>query len=80
MTVALGEDGAITLAGVCGADEAEPLLALLLAHPEAIVDWRRCEGAHTAIVQVLLAAGRRPRGPAAQPFLARWVDLLLARS
>jgi hypothetical protein len=73
MSVALAQDGAITLAGACASGEAETLLALLLAHPEAPLDWRRCEGAHAAIVQVLLAARRPARGPPAGPFLAKWV-------
>lgn len=79
MTVTF-HDGSIGLAGPCGAEDAEPLLGLLLAHPEAAVDWTRCEGAHTAVVQLLLAAARPVRGPPRDPFLSQWVEpLLIAR-
>jgi len=54
MTVRLGADGITHLEGVCGIEDAEPLLRYLLAAPEPRVDWHQCEGAHTAIVQLLL--------------------------
>lgn len=77
MSVALAHDGAIALTGRCGADDAEPLLQLLLADPLAAVDWRGCEAAHTAIVQLLLAAERPVRGPPRDAFLTEWVEPLL---
>lgn len=77
MTVAPGDGDVIVLEGLCPSDDAEPLLRRLLSAPEAAVDWRACEGAHTAVVQVLLAARRPVRGPARNAFLTRWVEPLL---
>ena len=69
MTVRIGDDGTIVLEGACPIDDAEPLLQHLLAHPGAAVDWRRCEHAHTAVLQVLMASGRRLVGPPGSVFL-----------
>ena len=62
MTVVM-QAGTIVLEGHCASGEAEELLQLLLEAPSADVDWRACEGAHTAVVQVLLAARRTLLGP-----------------
>jgi hypothetical protein len=71
--VTLRWDGeAILLEGECPADEAEALLELILAHPAAPIDWSRCRSAHTAVVQVLLAAGQPLRGLPEDDFLRRW--------
>ena len=50
-------DTAAVLTGICEVGEAETLLTWLQAHPQGPVDVSRCEHAHTAIVQVLTAAG-----------------------
>ena len=55
MPMELSETVAI-LTGICEVAEAETLLAWLQAHPQGPVDVSRCEHAHTAIVQVLMAA------------------------
>jgi hypothetical protein len=68
------DDQTLALEGQCGVDDAEALLQALLATPAAVVDWRGCEGAHTAVVQVLLAARARVRGPAASVFLSEMVE------
>lgn len=73
MTVRAGGDGVLELAGTCVSADAEPLLQLLLAAPDATVDWRDCRGAHTAVVQVLMAAGPKLLGPAGDPHLEQWV-------
>lgn len=78
MSVKVGS-AAIELAGRCPTDEAERLLELLLAHPDLPIDWRACEHAHTAVVQVLLAAGRPVLGPPLDGFLAQWVEPVLPR-
>jgi hypothetical protein len=52
----------------------------LAANPEADIDWRECEGAHTAVVQILIAACISPRGPPANQFLANFVEPLLKQS
>ena len=77
MTVRRTADGAIRLEGDCPVEEAETLLALLLADPEAMVDWRSCGSAHAAVAQVLLALGRPVLGEPADPFLRRWIAPLL---
>jgi hypothetical protein len=69
MTVRLGSDGAIVLEGVCPVEDAEPLQHLLLKHPGADVDWRDCDQAHTAVLQVLLVARPRISGPSIAKFL-----------
>ena len=77
MTVRPAEDGAIGLEGDCPVEEAETLLAALLERPEAPVDWRRCNSAHTAVVQVLLALQPSMVGEPDDEFLRRWVAPLL---
>ena len=62
MTVSL-ENGAIHLVGICSSGDAEELLQCLLSDLSAEIDWRRCDAAHSAVVQILLAAGRPLTGP-----------------
>ena len=78
MTVALRE-GTIHLEGTCPAGDAEELLQHLLAHADAYVDYRTCDAAHTAVVQVLLVAGRRMIGPPGGASLAEIVAPALSR-
>ena len=80
MTLRLGDDGAVALMGECSSEDAEALLRHLSGHPTAEVDWRECEGAHTAVIQVLLAAEVYPRGPPANSFLAAFVAPRLNRT
>lgn len=77
MTVVRSAEGAIRLEGHCAVEEAETLLELLLTHSDAPVDWTRCQSAHTAVVQVLLALGRPTLGMPEDPFLQRWIAPLL---
>jgi hypothetical protein len=72
-------DGGTTvwLEGDCSVEDAEMLLSHLIAWPEVTIDWRGCERAHSAIVQVLLAAGAHVRGPPAGIFLREHVQFLL---
>lgn len=80
MTVELQADETIVLAGICPSDDAEVLLQLLVASPAARIDWRGCESAHTAVIQVLLAAKPRLLGPPNGVFLRERVEPLLART
>ena len=73
MSVSLGQDGNIQLAGEVSAADAEPLLQLLYVSPEAAIDWRDCVACHTAVVQVILASRRRLSGPPAGAALKRWI-------
>ena len=79
MSVQIDPDGGVALVGDCPSGDAETLLRHLSATPNATVDWRACTGAHTAVVQVLLAAGVTPVGPPINPFLANVVASLLKR-
>jgi len=80
LTLEVSADGAIALQGTCSIEDAESLQRLLLAHPGATVDWRACDGAHTAVIQVLLAARPRLVGPPASGFLRAHVEPLLSAS
>ena len=77
MTVRASDDGSIELIGACPGTDAEPLLQLLLAMPAAAVDWRECRGAHTAVIQVLLAATPKLVGLPADVGLRKWVAPVL---
>ena len=68
MTVRM-QQGTILLEGDCPSGDAEELLQFVLADPAAIIDWRSCQSAHTAVVQVLLAANRDTLGPPQGAFL-----------
>jgi hypothetical protein len=78
MTVRLVDD-AIVLEGVCPVEDAEPLQRLLLQHRGAAVDWRVCDAAHTAVLQVLLVAKPSIKGPARATFLQDFFLSVLTR-
>jgi hypothetical protein len=78
MTVRLQADGTIALEGVCPIEDAEALLQHLMSLPQATVDWRLCESAHTAIVQVLIFSRAEVSGPPRGEFLRNWVAPLLS--
>ena len=80
MTLRVSADGTIELDGVCAIEDAEKLQQYLLADPEAAVDWRSCAGAHTAVIQILLAAKPVVRGPPESEFLRSHIDPLLKRA
>ena len=77
MTVRLSADGTIELDGICAIEDAETLLQHLLAAPRATVDWRSCEQAHTAVIQVLMASKPVLRGPPAGDFLRLRLEPLM---
>ena len=78
MTVSVADDGAIMLEGQCPPEDAETIARLLLLDPTASVDWRACDFAHTAIVQVLLTARPVMVGPPRSLFLRNWVAPVLS--
>ena len=73
MSVRRRDDGTIVLDGPCSVEDAEPLLRLLHATPDAAVDWKQCGTLHTAVVQVLLAARPTLVGPCGDPWVAQWL-------
>jgi hypothetical protein len=77
MTIKLLAAGTIELTGICSSDEGEILLQHLLATPNMMVDWRGCEAAHTAVIQVLMATRPKLLGPPAALLLEKWVQPVL---
>jgi hypothetical protein len=74
MTVRMGKDQMIVLEGRCPVEDADTLVQLLLSAPSAAVDWRDCDYAHTAVIQVLLAARPELHGPPAAKSLRDWIE------
>jgi hypothetical protein len=70
----LGDDGSIVLAGDCPVEDAEPLLELLQKAPGARIDWTGCARLHTAVAQVILAAGRPTAGLCGDPWVRQWLS------
>lgn len=77
MTVRLTAEGQIALEGACPSEDAEVLLQFLTTSAAAHVDLRACESAHTAVVQVLMAANPEFLGPPAGMALRDWVYPIL---
>ena len=75
MTIRHDDSGVIVLEGECPVEDAEPLLERLQAHPDATVDWSACTRLHTAVIQVLMAAEVRVRGPCGDAFVRDWHGL-----
>ncbi len=66
----------IRLEGVCPVEDAETLASLILADPDAAVDWTACTRMHTAVYQVLLRLQPTVLGPCGDPFVAAWLTPL----
>ena len=79
MSIRIAGDGRILLEGHCSVEDVEPLLRGLLESPAASLDWRSCDRAHAAVVQLMLVSGRSVLGPPSDPFLAARIDPLLRR-
>jgi hypothetical protein len=73
VSVRRDDSGAIVLHGVCLVEDAEPLLQMLQMTPAAPLDWMPCSHLHTAVLQVILAAGIAPAGPCGDPWVRQWV-------
>jgi hypothetical protein len=78
MTVRRADDGTIFLEGRCPNEDGETLVRLLAINPAALVDWRLCEYAHTAVIQVLLAVRPAMRGPPPDLMLSEWIQPMLS--
>ncbi len=74
MTVRQIDQSTIALEGICPLAEAELLRQMLVSTKSATVDWRACEQAHTAVVQVLLASRVELRGPPKSAFLRKVLE------
>jgi hypothetical protein len=73
MTIRRTDNGTLVLEGVCPVEDAEPLLQMLQNMPAAKIDWRQCRQLHTAVLQVILAAGIAPVGPCGDAWAAEWL-------
>ena len=74
MSVSRRWDGTIVLDGGCSIEDAEPLLELLLATPQAPLDWTQCNYLHTVVVQVILAARPSFSGQCGDAWIRQWVE------
>lgn len=72
MTVSAAK-GKIDISGACGVEEAEILLRLLLAEPDARVDLSAVVSLHTALWQVLMAHRPEIIGDATDDFATKWL-------
>jgi hypothetical protein len=79
MSVRLTQDGEIVLEGQSGLDDVESLLLLLSANPGASVDWRDCDHAHAAVLQILMVSEAPLIGPPKSAYLSRAVEPALRR-
>jgi hypothetical protein len=73
MTVVRHDADRIVLEGICGVEDAEPLLQMLVETPAAAVDWRPCGSLHTAVVQVILTAEPALIGPCGDAWVGKWL-------
>jgi hypothetical protein len=73
MTVRTADGDLIFLEGKCASEVAEVLLQRLLAAPEAVVDLRRCESLHAAVIQVLLTAKPTLQLPPTDTAIGKWL-------
>jgi hypothetical protein len=76
MALIFGEE-TIQIDGVCGVDEAMPLLEFLQTHDAAQVDMRTCTHLHAAALQVLMVAAVRVAVLPEEEFLSRWLTPML---
>ncbi|MBB3264848.1 hypothetical protein FHW79_002466 [Azospirillum sp. OGB3] len=65
--------------GACTIDEAIPLTEWLCSVAEPRLDLGGCTALHTALLQVLLAAGRPVAVPPEDTFLKGWVMPVLGK-
>jgi hypothetical protein len=73
LTIRRSDDGIVVLDGVCAVEDAESLLQMLQATPDALVDWTQCRKLHTAVLQVIIASGRSPIGPCGDAWVQQWL-------
>ena len=74
MTVTRRDAESIVLEGTCGAEDAEALLQMLIETPAARLDWRPCNRLHTAVAQIVLAAGPGFEGPCGDAWVEKWLS------
>jgi hypothetical protein len=77
MTVRSDSQGVIVLEGICPSEDAETLLQMLTTTVTAQIDLRGCEAAHSAVIQVLMAAKPKLLGPPAGSAFREWLYPIL---
>lgn len=80
MTVRFEGSGPIVLEGTCPIDDAERLLRLLTTIRSPTLDWRSCDWAHTAVIQILIASGVPLLGPPRGALLRDVIEPLIIRA
>jgi hypothetical protein len=80
MTIRKSAAGSVELIGACSSEDAEVLLQHLLTDSDTTVDWRACESAHAAVIQVLMATRPRLKGPPVNEGLRKWIQPALLPS
>ena len=80
MSVRRDEFGTIVLEDKCAVEDAETLLQLLQATTPGRCDWTRCSYLHTAVIQVILAAGPTLIGPCGDPWTEQWIASFLSET
>jgi hypothetical protein len=80
LTVKLVDKDNVELSGGCPPEDAELLFQHLLENRSATVDWSKCEQAHTAVIQVLLASGCQLKGSPRASFLKGHIEVALRRA
>ena len=73
MSLRRDDNGTIVIEGDSPAEDAERLLQLLQATPQAVLDWTQCGQIHTAVLQIILAAQPALRGPCGDPWVREWL-------
>jgi hypothetical protein len=76
MAVSFSET-AVVIEGVCGVEEALPLLEFLQGNATARIDLRACTNLHSAALQVVMAVATRIASLPHEDFLRRWLTPLL---
>ena len=69
----------IVIAGDCGAEDAETLLALCQSSPESPVDVSGAGAVHTALWQVMMVVSSPVVGVSIDPFVRSWIMPMLTR-
>ena len=80
MTVNRGDDNTIVLEEICGVEDAEPLLQVLMEPSMHRVDWRACRSLHTAVFQVIMNVRPPLTGPCGDPWVEMWLVPGLSRA
>jgi len=73
MTVHRGDENTIVLEEICGVEDAEPLLQMLMELSLPRVDWRSCHSLHTAVFQVIMNLRPPLIGPCGDPWVETWL-------